>query len=128
MIPIWDNAIALVKDALDRFIPDKSQAAQAKQALDALRENDDAQQFLASADIVKTEAASAHWLAANWRPVTMLIFVALIVARILGYTSHEVPTDEYEKLWELVKLGLVGYVYGRSAEKIVPQVVALVKK
>jgi hypothetical protein len=127
-IPIIDNAIALLKDGLDRFIPDKNQAAQAKAALDQLRQQEDGQEFLATADIVKTEAASTHWLAANWRPLTMLIFVALIVARVLGWTSHEVPTDEYEKLWDLVKLGLVGYVYGRSAEKIAPQIAAMVKK
>lgn len=128
MIPIWDNAIALLKDGLDRFIPDKSQAAQAKAALDQLRAQEDGQEFLAAADIVKTEAASSHWLAANWRPLTMLIFVTLIVARVLGWTSSAVPVEEYEKLWDLVKLGLVGYVYGRSAEKVLPQIVAAVKK
>lgn len=128
-IPLWDNAIALLKDGLDRFIPDKNQAAQAKAALDTLRQQTDAQEFLAAADIVKAETASSNWLAANWRPLTMLTFVALIVARILGFTSHEVPSAEYEKLWELVQLGLVGYVYGRSAEKIAPQVLnAFAKK
>lgn len=127
-IPIIDNAIALLKDGLDRFIPDKNQAAQAKAALDQLRQQEDGQEFLAAADIVKTEAASQHWLAANWRPLVMLVFVSLIVARVLGWTSHDVPTDEYEKLWDLVKLGLVGYVYGRSAEKIAPSIVAAIKK
>ena len=34
----------------------------------------------AAAGIINTEAASKHWLAANWRPLTMLIFVGLIVS------------------------------------------------
>jgi hypothetical protein len=36
------SIIDLVKDGLDRFIPDKSQAAQAKATLDQLKESDDA--------------------------------------------------------------------------------------
>ena len=127
MIPIWDNAIALLKDGLDRFIPDKTQAAQAKAALDQLREQQDAQEFLAAAEIVKTEASSGNWLTSSWRPITMLIFVALICARMFGLTSLHVPDTEYSSLWELVKLGLGGYVLGRSVEKVAPAVIGAIK-
>jgi hypothetical protein len=124
---IWDTAIALLKDALDRFVPDKTQAAQAKAALDQLREQQGAQEFLAAADIVKAEAQSGTWLTAAWRPLTMLVFVALIVARVFGLTSEHVSEAEYAELWELVKLGLGGYVIGRSAEKVVPAIVQTLK-
>jgi len=127
-IPVIDGAIALVKDALDRFVPDKTQAAQAKAAIDQMRQQQDAQEFLAAADIVKTEAASSSWLTSNWRPVVMLTFVALIVARVLGWSSTNLSEAEYLKLWGLVELGLTGYVYGRSAEKIAPAIIAAVKK
>lgn len=53
------------------------------------------------------------WLTATWRPVTMLVFVALIVVAQLGLTPP-VP----EPMWPLLQLGLGGYVLGRSAEKI----------
>lgn len=120
------QGVALLKDALDRFIPDKTAAAQAKAALDQLRTQQDAQEFLAAADIVKTEAASSNWLTAAWRPLTMLVFVGLICARVFGWTSAHVPDSEYTELWELVKFGLGGYVVGRSAEKIVAPVVGAV--
>lgn len=126
-LPIWDNAIALLKDAMDRFIPDKSAAAQAKASLDELREQEGAQEFLASAEIVKAEAQSSNWLTAAWRPITMLGFVTLIFARVFGLTSEHVSDAEYLKLWNLVELGLGGYVIGRSAEKIVPGVVQTLK-
>jgi hypothetical protein len=71
----------------------------------------------AQGDIVNSEAKSEHWLTANWRPITMLTFVALIVARFLGYEAEGMSPKEYEMLWELVKLGLGGYVVGRSVEK-----------
>lgn len=123
----WDSAVALLKDALDRFIPDKTQAAQAKATLDQLREQEGAQEFLAGADIVKAEAQSSTWLTAAWRPITMLVFVSLIVARVFGLTSEHVSEAEYAELWRLVELGLGGYVIGRSAEKVVPAIVQTLK-
>jgi hypothetical protein len=82
----------------------------------------------AAADIVKTEAASSHWLAANWRPLLMLTFGSLIVARWLGWTAPNLQPEEYLKLWDIVELGLGGYVIGRSAEKVVPAIAAALKK
>ena len=82
----------------------------------------------AAADVVKTEAASSHWLAANWRPITMLVFVGLVVARWMGYTAPGMTEAEYLSVYDLIKIGLGGYVVGRSAEKIVPAVVEAMKK
>lgn len=76
----------------------------------------------AAGQIIQTEAASKHWLAANWRPVTMLTFVGLIVARWFGFAAPELSEAEYLKLWSIVELGLGGYVVGRSVEKIMPSI------
>ena len=76
----------------------------------------------AAAGIINTEAASKHWLAANWRPLTMLVFVSLIVARWLGYTAENMTTEEYMSIYDLIKIGMGGYIVGRSAEKIIPRV------
>jgi hypothetical protein len=73
---------------------------------------------LAAADIVKTEAQSEHWLAACWRPLLMLTFGGLIVARWLGWSAPGLSDAEVLKLWDIVQLGLGGYVIGRSVEKI----------
>lgn len=77
----------------------------------------------AAAGIINTEAASKHWLAANWRPITMLVFVGLIVARWLGFQAEGMTEAEYLSVYDLVKIGLGGYVVGRSAEKIIPAIV-----
>ena len=82
----------------------------------------------AAADIVKAEAQSSHWLAANWRPLTMLIFVALIVARWFGWSAPGLTESEALKLWDIVQLGLGGYVIGRSAEKVVPAIAEALKR
>lgn len=82
----------------------------------------------AAASIVRTEAASQHWLAANWRPLTMLVFVSLIVARWMGWSAPGLGEAEVIALWDIVELGLGGYVIGRSAEKIAPVVVSAMSK
>lgn len=79
----------------------------------------------AAANIVVAEAQGQSWLQRSWRPITMLTFVALIVARWLGWSAPELTTGEALKLWDIVELGLGGYVIGRSAEKILPKLSVL---
>lgn len=120
---------------LERVLPDPQAQAAAKLQLlqlaqsGALAQLDaDTKQALAAAGIVQTEAQSGNWLTSAWRPITMLIFVGLICARLFGFTSSHVSDAEYINLWELVKLGLGGYVIGRSLEKTVPAIAAAVTK
>jgi hypothetical protein len=82
----------------------------------------------AASEIIRTEAASEHWLAANWRPLTMLVFVALIVARWFGWAAPNLSQEEYIKLWSIVEFGLGGYVVGRSVEKIAPSIAQALKR
>ena len=82
----------------------------------------------AAAEVVKAEAASSHWLAANWRPLTMLTFVGLVVARWMGWTAPGMTESEYLSIYDLIKIGIGGYVVGRSAEKIVPAITEAMKK
>ena len=105
---------------IDRLWPDPTQRAQAQVALLELAQKGELTHLTARAEIVKAEAASSHWLAATWRPITMLTFTTLIVARWMGWAAPDLAEVEYLKLWDIVKLGLGGYVVGRSVEKIVP--------
>lgn len=112
---------------IDRLWPDPEKRDQARLALMELAQKGELQELVARAEIVKTEAASEHWLAANWRPILMLTFGALIVARWFGWAAPNLSEAEYLKLWSIVELGLGGYVIGRSAEKIVPAAAAALK-
>ena len=68
------------------------------------------------------------WLQRTWRPITMLVFVGLIVARWLGWSAPNLGEGEVLKLWDIVEIGLGSYVIGRSAEKILPGVVSSLQK
>lgn len=82
----------------------------------------------AAAKIIQTEAASTHWLAANWRPLTMITFTALIVARWMGWVAPNLSEAEYLKLWSIIEFGLGGYVVGRSVEKLAPAISTAMKR
>ena len=115
-------------DLIRRFVPDPAEQAKAQMALtEALLAQQGAIEK-AAADIVKAEAESEHWLTATWRPIVMLVFTALIVARWFGWSAPGIGEPEALKLWSIVEFGLGGYVVGRSAEKIVPAVVQAVRK
>lgn len=126
--------IPLIGKVLDAIFPDKQAAEQAKLKVLELASGDarasldaEVKEFVGRAEVVKAEAASSHWLAANWRPILMLTFGGLIVARWFGWAAPDLAPAEYAKLWDIVQLGLGGYVIGRSAEKIVPSVMGAIK-
>ncbi len=82
----------------------------------------------AAAEIIKAEAASESWLAKSWRPLVMLTFTGLIVARWFGWAAPNLSEAEYMKLWDIVQLGLGGYVVGRSVEKVALPIAQMFKK
>lgn len=113
---------------IDRLWPDPEQRTQAQLALMELAQKGELTELVERASIVKAEAQSDHWLAATWRPILMLTFGALIVARWFGWAAPNLTEAEYLKLWSIVELGLGGYVIGRSAEKIVPSIAEALKR
>ena len=50
------------------------------------------------------------------------------MTRWLGWCAPNLGEAEALKLWDIVQLGLGGYVIGRSAEKVLPVLVEAVKK
>ena len=120
--------VPILGDAIRRLFPDPAEAAKAQAELNNALMANAAKIEEAAASIIADEAKSEHWLASSWRPLVMLTFTALIVARWLGYSAPGISEAEVLKLWDIVQLGLGGYVIGRSAEKIVPQIAEMVAK
>lgn len=64
--------------------------------------------------IITAEAQSQSWLARNWRPITMITFLGLVIADSFNWLASPLAPEA----WTLLQLGLGGYVVGRSTEKI----------
>jgi hypothetical protein len=77
----------------------------------------------AQSSIVVAEA-KGHWLQRNWRPMLMLLFGVIVANNYVVYPYLSMFTDKAvmlpipEDLWDLLKLGVGGYIVGRSAEKV----------
>lgn len=75
-------------------------------------------------EIVVAEARGGSWIQKSWRPITMLTFLGLVVADSFGLLAFRLA----EEAWTLLQIGLGGYVVGRSAEKMAPQLKEMFKK
>lgn len=117
----------IVGDVIRRLFPDPAEAAKAQLEIQMELMKRQAELETAAADIVKAEASSEHWLTATWRPILMLTFGGLIVARWLGFSAPGLAEAEVIKLWSIVELGIGGYVIGRSAEKVLPALAEAVR-
>jgi len=118
----------IIGDVVKSVFPDKDKAREVESAL-IIKLNENATQLnLAAADIIKAEAQSESWLARNWRPMVMVVFAGLIVARWFGWAAPNLTEAEYLKLWSIVEFGLGGYVVGRSVEKIAASIADAFKK
>jgi hypothetical protein len=58
----------------------------------------------------------------------MLVFVASSSPAGLGWSAPNLGVAEALKLWDIVEIGLGGYVIGRSAEKVLPGLVETMRK
>jgi hypothetical protein len=81
----------------------------------------------AQAQVLQAEAQSTSKLTAMWRPITMLTFLALIVAASFGLVDTASLGAVPDRMWSMLTLGISGYIGGRSMEKIVPSVMTSLK-
>jgi len=78
----------------------------------------------AKSNIVVAEAQGGSWLQRSWRPITMLVFLCLVVADSFGWLASPLA----DEAWTLLQIGLGGYVVGRSIEKISPKISDAIKR
>jgi hypothetical protein len=120
--------LPVLGDLFKRWFPDPAEAARAQQEMVMAMLAQQATLNATAGEIIQAEAKSEHWLTATWRPIVMLTLTAMIVARWLGLSAPGITEAEAVKLWDIVQLGLGGYVIGRSVEKVAPQLAQAVRR
>lgn len=105
-------------EVIDALKADPNLVLQFQQGLMQLQVEIFKAEVQAERDVIVAEAQSDSWVTKNWRPVTMLTFTALVVAKWLGFTAPGVSPEVEMAILEIIKYGLSGYVVGRSAEQI----------
>lgn len=124
ILDIVKGAIAPVTDIINKAVRDKDLAKELNYEIESKLIDSFTKEFNAKRDVLVAEIGSDSWLAANWRPILMLSFTAIIMNNyiISPYfqamfdfsVNLEIPPD----MWDLLKIGVGGYIVGRSGEKI----------
>ena len=128
-IPIIGPIIEKIIGVVDKAIPDKDLAEKLKSELQSQMLNLDysavEKEIEARAKIIVAEAQGESWLQRNWRPILMLTIVTIVANNylIFPYLSAMfgigMKLDLPDALWNLMTLGVGGYIAGRSGEKII---------
>ena len=62
------------------------------------------------------EEARGNWLQRSWRPIVMLVFTVIV----LTGTFLNLPIlSDTSRFWDLLEIGLGGYIIGRGSEQLV---------
>lgn len=126
-IPVVGGIINNVIGLVDEVVEDKDEANKLKAQLTEVFNKSDmvkfTEQIKAQTSIITTEAKSQSWIARNWRPLIMLLFGIIIANNYVIYPYLNLIFDTGAllevppQMWQLLKLGIGGYIVGRSAEK-----------
>jgi len=117
----------VIGDVLKKVIPDSDKRNEIERETKlALLEHADSLEKIRG-EIILAEAKSDNWITSAWRPLLMMVAIAIIAMNYLvfpiiaiGYPAILENTLELpEQLWNLLTLGVGGYIVGRSGEKAI---------
>lgn len=83
---------------------------------------------IVASSVVVSEAQGESWLQRSWRPLVMIWFSILIGVYWFGFVPANMPVPAINDLFNLVQLGLGGYVIGRSGEKIAKTIAPVLRR
>ena len=80
----------------------------------------------AQLELISLEA-TGNKLQRSWRPIVMLCFAGIVIYAFFVQPAFftdavEVRSELPEEFWDLLKIGMGGYIIGRSGEKIAKSV------
>ena len=116
------NVIKEIGGIIDNLFTTDEERLEAKNKIFKVIQEKELELQKMQTDIIIAEA-KGNWLQRSWRPILMLAFGFIVIyvkflAPLFGFT---IPPLESE-FWNLLQLGIGGYVVGRSAEKIAKSV------
>ncbi len=111
------DTIDSVGNVLDKVITNNGEKSQAKKELTEVVLNSLTRIAEVQGEVIMTEMKGSK-LQRNWRPLMMLTFGLILVCKWFGWTDSNIEHELEIELMSIIKLGLGGYVVGRSVEKV----------
>lgn len=78
----------------------------------------------ARSNVIMAEAQGQSWLQRNWRPLLMLVIIVIVANNYILYPYLSIFTNKIkvldlpDRLWQLMEIGVGGYILGRTIEKV----------
>ncbi len=112
---------SVIKDllgGLDNLFTSKEEKIKAENVIKQILIEKELELQKMQTDIIIAEA-KGNWLQRSWRPILMLAFgfIVIYVKFIAPLFDLRIPELENE-FWNLLQLGIGGYVIGRTGEKM----------
>ncbi len=112
---------SVIKDllgGLDNLFTSKEEKIKAENVIKQILIEKELELQKMQTDIIIAEA-KGNWLQRSWRPILMLAFgfIVIYVKFIAPLFNLRIPELENE-FWNLLQLGIGGYVIGRTGEKM----------
>ena len=122
------NVIGDIGKVIDNLFTSEEERINAKNKIIQVLKEKELELQKMQTEIIIAEA-KGNWLQRSWRPILMLSFGFIVIynkfaAPLFGWT---IPVLEGE-FWNLLQIGIGGYVVGRSAEKIADKITITKKK
>ena len=111
------ETIDSVGNVLDNVITNNEEKSAAKKELTEVVLGSLTKVAEIQGQVIMTEMKGSG-LQKNWRPIMMITFGVILVCKWFGWTDANIPTELELELMSIIKLGLGGYVVGRSVEKV----------
>ena len=111
------ETIDSVGNVLDNVITNSEEKSAAKKELTEVVLGSLTKVAEIQGQVIMTEMKGSG-LQKNWRPIMMITFGVILVCKWFGWTDANIPTELELELMSIIKLGLGGYVVGRSVEKV----------
>ena len=120
---ITGDIISSVGKVIDDLFTNDEERIKAKNEVFKILKEKELELQKMQTDVIVTEA-KGNWLQRSWRPILMLGFGFIVMYNKFFAPAFGLPNAELEgDFWNLLQLGVGGYVIGRSAEKIAKDVV-----
>ena len=120
---IITGVVKPVTDLVDNLHTSEEEKEKIKRSIFEMKNNLTKQLIKSKGEIIKAEAESEHFLTSTWRPITALVFVAIIANNYIiapymeAFMGTKIILKIPPEMWDLLKIMIGGYVIGRSAEK-----------
>ncbi len=118
------NVVGEVGKVIDRLtLPAREKRQLEADLLELLVEH--GTEMVRSRSAAVVEEARGNWLQRSWRPLVMLVFALIVL--VGTFTTLPILSDT-SRFWDLLEVGLGGYVIGRGGEKIATAIFKLKTK